>query len=152
MQVNQTQTYVDLNETLALRIIRSCPKALQGSGLEERHCADICRFKKKLQMSSRRQIELYSQNYPSISGDERCLINAMAAAQSGHQDIVRQFLNWLLPHWAVDQFEEDLGNIAAIFKEIDIDLTLKFTTPPARREVAGLYAVIGSNRLFDGVA
>ncbi len=152
MQVNQKQAYVDLNETLALRIIRSCPHALKSSGLDKSHCDDICRFKKMLNMSSRRQIELFSQNYPMISHDERCLLNAFAAAQSDHHVMVRQFLNWLLPHRAVAQFEEEFVKISKIFSQIDIALSMKCNKPPARRDSPGLYAVIGSNPMFDGVA
>ncbi|NVK19387.1 MAG: hypothetical protein HWE30_11880 [Methylocystaceae bacterium] len=145
MQIQDHAQNVDLNETLALRILRSCPKALQTTGLGKPHREAVCRLKKVLAHCARKPVALSMQNYPHMSLDEKCLINALAAAQNGQREVVFDLLTWLLPRWAVDMVEEEFFLIAQVFDAIKINLTFQSVKAPVRRENAGLYAVIGSN-------
>jgi len=145
MQMQDGAPHVDLNETLALRILRSCPKALLDTGLGQTHREAVCRLKKVLGQCARKPVALSMQNFPHISLDEKCLLNALAAAQNGKREVMQDLLNWLLPRWAVGLVEEEFFQIAQVFYAIKIDLTFQSVKPPVRREQAGLYAVIGSN-------
>lgn len=151
MQHSPQQTYIDLGETLALRILRSCPKALKDSGLDDHCIAKVCRLKKMLSHCARKSVGLHSLNYPTMTKDERCLLNSLAAAQVGQYQLMDQFMQWLLPVWAIKMVREDLIEIAEILLQSDITLYVSYAKPPVRREEAGLYAVIGSQRKMVSV-
>ncbi|WP_417788659.1 hypothetical protein [Terasakiella pusilla] len=146
MQFGPQQPYIDLGETLALRILRSCPKALKGSGLDDIHIAKLMRLKKMLSHCARKAVALHSLNYPTMTQDERCLLNMLAAAQLGQYQLMTQFLQWLMPAWAAKMLQEDVIEIANILMLSDITLYVSYAKPPIRREQAGLYAVIGSEK------
>lgn len=146
MPLGPRQPYIDLGETLALRVLRSCHKALQDSGLDAIHIDKVSRLKKMLSHCARKTVALHTLNYPTMTQDERCLLNMLAAAQAGQYQLMAQFMQWLLPAWAIKMLREDVIEIANILLLAGITLYVSSAKPPVRREQAGLYAVIGSQK------
>ena len=134
----------DVNDVIALRLLRSCPKALSQSDLPENIQIALRSLHVIFKRANRRPIALSGQNTPAISTDERCLINILAASQTDDKELQKQFLSWLTYQWAHNKLLSYFDEIAAFLKETGITLSPSITRPPARRHEPGLYALIGS--------
>lgn len=134
----------DVNDVIALRLLRSCPQTLRTTDIPENIQINLQGLRVVLQRAARRDLKLAQQNTPSISADEKCLINILAAAQAGEKDLQNHFLSWVTYQWAHNKLRDYFNEVASFLTETNVDLALKLTRPPARRQEPGLYALIGS--------
>ncbi len=135
---------VDLNATLALRLLRACPHAVANMNLSAQQMEQLKEFKALLARTSRRPLKLAAQNTPALSCDERCLLNALAYAQQGMIAPFDKLVLWLFPNWAAAMVAKQFKQMADMFVHMNISLLPDHAKPPLRREEPAFYAVIGS--------
>jgi len=137
------QMTISLHDTLALRLLRACPKAAFSMNLSEEECITLLEFRQMLSQSTRRDLQISRMNTPCVTCDERCILNALAASQKEDAEKLTKTLEWLVPKWAMSRLQEEFSKVAQLMENYDIFLDQHHIKAPTRREEAGLYAVIG---------
>ena len=131
------------NETAALQLLRFCPHSLECRQISSQEKHVLCEFRKSLEHCCRKNIYVSRSNSPKVTSHERCILNALAAAQSGDIGQVHTFLQWIAPRMSMPQLSQYVFQISAILARLNIQLEQMLPKPPVRRECAGLYPVIG---------
>lgn len=134
---------ISLSDTLALRILRACPRAAASMNMAPQECKLLCEFRLELAKTSRTALELSHMNTPSISSHERCILNGLAAVQNNRPDRFLHILEWLVPVWARDSVQQKFQVIAHLLSIHNIHLSLPALPSPATCETVELHAING---------
>lgn len=134
---------LDDNDARALFLLRSCPKTCHMVAISKSDLETICQFRSTLMKCARKPFNISSHNFPKATCDERCVLEALAAAQIGNMDNHEGTIEWLVHGWAKSRVTQLTEKVAQIFKHHEIKLNSKKAYQPARREEPGLYKVIG---------
>ncbi len=134
---------LDICDVRALELLRSCPKSCQSGPVDKNDLQAICLLRNTLMNCSRKPFRISTYNYPKATCDERCLLEALAATQSGNENKKKSTIEWLVHGWANQRVTELLEKVAEIFSQHEIKLNVKPAHAPIRRETPGLYKVVG---------
>ncbi|WP_419797567.1 MAG: hypothetical protein ACNI26_14860 [Terasakiella sp.] len=134
---------ISLSDTLALRILRACPRAAASMNMAPQECKLLCEFRLELAKTSRTALELSHMNTPCISSHERCILNGLAAVQNNRQDRFLHILEWLVPVWAQESVQQKFQVIAHLLSIHKIHLSLPTLPSPPSSETVELRTING---------
>lgn len=134
---------ISLSDTMALRILRACPRAAASMNMAPQECKLLCEFRRELANVSRTALQLSQMNTPCMSCHERCILNGLAAVQHNEPTRLQQVLEWLAPVWASDILAQKFQVIAHLLSIHNIHLTLPALSAPIEHEQVELHAITG---------